>query len=620
MAFVSANNPDNPSEMVWVPDAPAPVSAPAPAAAPVITPSATAGGQVTPQTGMTWAQIAGYAPGQRGGSPEDQGGLNAAAPVNIPGVGEVHFTYGADGQPASANVLTPEGGMKYWTSPANGGISGGYVTPQQRQQALQNTDWTNTALGPLVALGIPALPALLAASGVGAAAAATTPGAGVAAPAALPEAAATEAAVSGAPAALPAASAELTAPLGVPSATTGITGAAGTGLGGAGVGQGLTLPGSLGGTATGLGLDSAAAGAGLTAGIAESAPSLASSLAPVTAGLTPAGVQAGATDLTVPGMATGTAPGTVGAPSAIGPGAGGLLNTAGLGPTDVGMTPGGAPATTTPTPGAPGAPSTAPVPSGVPKGLLPGGLGPLAGLLPAAAGAAGIAAGSKNAQKYYDQIMGIGKLQRDAATSMIETGQAGKAMPADQYAIDQWKNQAIVQAQQYYAKAGISDSTQLTGTIADINARATAMTQQAAQNLVTTGMNELNNLDKYQLAAVQAEMKADQGSAGQIQSFMTSLGNFINSPSGQSLFGSAVNAVTSPGATTSTTTPTTASTGASTPVTGDPNALAPTDISASDIGVGSAGGIADIQAPMVSVDPNTGALIDANTGAVLQGW
>ena len=108
--------------------------------------------------------------------------------------------------------------------------------------------------------------------------------------------------------------------LGIPAAT-GMTGAAGTGLGtgvgGGGLGTGLQLPLSLGGTAAGLGLSSMQAGEGFDAGISEINPGLGQLLRPVAEGLTPAGVRAGVTSAVgaPAGSYTGTIPGTVGAPS-----------------------------------------------------------------------------------------------------------------------------------------------------------------------------------------------------------------------------------------------------------------------------------------------------------------
>lgn len=129
--------------------------------------------------------------------------------------------------------------------------------------------------------------------------------------------------------------------------------------------------------------------------------------------------------------------------------------------------------------------------------------------------------------KYASQFEGIGNTQKQVANQMISDAQAGKINPADQYAIDQWKQDAITQAKQFYAKAGISDSTQLNGAISDINARAEAMKQQSLQTMLKTGMDALNITDKYMAQAVQAEMAGDQASAEQASNFLNAYGSWL---------------------------------------------------------------------------------------------
>jgi hypothetical protein len=104
------------------------------------------------------------------------------------------------------------------------------------------------------------------------------------------------------------------------------------------------------------------------------------------------------------------------------------------------------------------------------------------------------------AKKYSSQFADVGKTQRDVANSMVADAQAGRINPADQYAIDQWAQGAIAQAKQYYAKAGLSDSSMATSAIADINNRAAAMKEKARMDLLTTGMNALNQAREFNKA------------------------------------------------------------------------------------------------------------------------
>lgn len=314
------------------------------------------------------------------------------------------------------------------------------------------------------------------------------------------------------------------------SAGTGL----GTGVGGGGLGAGLQAPVAMGGTATGLGLSSSSAGTGFGAGIAAESPALAAGLAPVAAGVTSSGVASGVgSAVGAPASAVaGTVPGSVGAGSSLLPlgasAATGLGQGTGAVPGAPG-TPGGAPASTAPA--APGAPGTSP--TGVPvPGSVPGGgtkvggvdIGSLAPLL----GAGGIAAlagsNSDKSDKYFKEISAIGQTQRDVATDLIRKAQAGEINPSDKMAIDQWKQKAIADAQQFYSKAGISDSTQLQGTLADINAKAASYTEQARQQLLQQGMNELNVTDQAQMEAIKAQIAMDQQAAKALTDFMTMLG------------------------------------------------------------------------------------------------
>lgn len=120
---------------------------------------------------MNWEQLIAYAPrANLGGSPEDAYSalMNPAnQEVNVPGVGAVHFQYDASGKPIAASVITPEGGMMDYAPGADGNVKQTYRTPAQRKEELTNKDWTNSALGPIAALGIPAAASFLGAGALG---------------------------------------------------------------------------------------------------------------------------------------------------------------------------------------------------------------------------------------------------------------------------------------------------------------------------------------------------------------------------------------------------------------------------------------------------------------------
>jgi hypothetical protein len=174
--------------------------------------------------------------------------------------------------------------------------------------------------------------------------------------------------------------------------------------------------------------------------------------------------------------------------------------------------------------------------SGVPTGLpsadtstsglpgLPSNASDLLKLAPAIGGLAGLATSSSNANKYFDEIKSLGGPQRDIANQLLAQYKAGTINAADAFNIQQTKQAAINKANDFYAKAGIPDSSQLQGTIANINQQADAQTEQARQNLLTQGLNELNVTDQTQVEAIKAQIAGDQAAAAALTSFMQMLG------------------------------------------------------------------------------------------------
>jgi hypothetical protein len=177
--------------------------------------------------------------------------------------------------------------------------------------------------------------------------------------------------------------------------------------------------------------------------------------------------------------------------------------------------------------------------SGVPTGLpsvdapgsnlpnlpgLPSNASDLLKLAPAIGGLAGLATSSSNANKYFDEIKALGGPQRDIANQLLAQYKAGTINAADAFNIQQTKQAAINRANDFYAKAGIPDSSQLQGTIANINQQADAQTEQARQNLLTQGLNELNVTDQTQVEAIKAQIAGDQAAAKALQDFMVMLG------------------------------------------------------------------------------------------------
>lgn len=96
------------------------------------------------------------------------------------------------------------------------------------------------------------------------------------------------------------------------------------------------------------------------------------------------------------------------------------------------------------------------------------------------------------------------------ANSLIEQYKTGQINPSDQFNIDRWKQAQIAAAKNYYAKAGIPDSSSAQSAIKNIEAQAVAMQDAARQGLLTQGLNAFNANRQLTSQAIQAQSLAQQ--------------------------------------------------------------------------------------------------------------
>lgn len=126
-----------------------------------------------------------------------------------------------------------------------------------------------------------------------------------------------------------------------------------------------------------------------------------------------------------------------------------------------------------------------------------------------------------------NQYRGLASAQRGAGEDLVAQYRSGKLNQADQYAIDQWEQGAIAQTKDYYARAGLSDSSMAKNAEASIHNAAVARKQEALNNLLTMGTNILNITDRYQAMAVHAELAANQALGVTAINFMAAYGNYL---------------------------------------------------------------------------------------------
>ena len=328
----------------------------------------------------------------------------------------------------------------------------------------------------------------------------------------------------------------------------------------AGEAAGLTEAG-LGGSALAGALDVAPVAAGLGGAVTAGAPAYASALgagagdaslyalpsAGEFAGMSLPALDAASAGLSATsGAASGAAPAYAGpgspgagaagegaAPSAAGASGTGLTSPTGIGAGEAGNLP--APADVTANP--------ATAQTGTATGTAPAGTVPqqstvdkaLAAIKnnPLQAANVGLGAASLVKQLTTPGVQGqfnnIAAGTKAASDALLQQFKSGTLNGADAFAIQQWAQQSKAAVDQYYAKAGLSNSSMHTDAVNQINAQAEAMRQQAIQNLLTQGLKAAGVSDPTLVAGINAGLKQDDQSMQAMQNFLNQLSK-MNTP------------------------------------------------------------------------------------------
>lgn len=146
---------------------------------------------------------------------------------------------------------------------------------------------------------------------------------------------------------------------------------------------------------------------------------------------------------------------------------------------------------------------------------------------PAIVGGLG-AVSQRNATKSaVEKIGNLGGTTRAVGENITQGFLNGTLNPADLAGIDKWERDSIAASRQFFARAGTSRSTQATTAEQEITKKAEEMRAQARQNLLATGINALGVADKYQAAAIEAEMQGDAQMNQYLTNFMNAYGSWM---------------------------------------------------------------------------------------------
>jgi hypothetical protein len=180
--------------------------------------------------------------------------------------------------------------------------------------------------------------------------------------------------------------------------------------------------------------------------------------------------------------------------------------------------------TTTPEPGMTGNAS-------VDKALQALGKGGMNGLQLAQLGLGGAAAvkqmkGAGGAQAQMQQIAGPAKAASDQLLTQFKSGQLNSA---DAFAIAQWAQQQKAGLNQYYSKAGLSNSSMHQQAMSQIDQQADVMRQQAVDNMLKQGLAAAGVANPTLTAGVTAGMRQDEQAQRAMQDFIGMLAR-MNTP------------------------------------------------------------------------------------------
>jgi hypothetical protein len=111
--------------------------------------------------------------------------------------------------------------------------------------------------------------------------------------------------------------------------------------------------------------------------------------------------------------------------------------------------------------------------------------------------------------------------QTNALTNqLISRYQSGTLDPNDERAIDEWRRGSRAQVEQFFANAGIPNSTQKLDMLRDIDAKAIAMRDQVRQNYAGAAMSGANVSSNAALALGQLQNLGDAQAANALQGLL----------------------------------------------------------------------------------------------------
>jgi len=130
------------------------------------------------------------------------------------------------------------------------------------------------------------------------------------------------------------------------------------------------------------------------------------------------------------------------------------------------------------------------------------------------------------AQKQYQAIA---KPTQDVSNQLLNQFKSGQVTGADAFAIQDWQQKQTASLDQYYAKAGLSNSSMHEQAKQQVAQQAEQMRQQAVQNLLKNGLSAAGISNPTLVQGVNAGLQQDQQAQQNMQAFIKMLAQ-MNTP------------------------------------------------------------------------------------------
>jgi hypothetical protein len=130
------------------------------------------------------------------------------------------------------------------------------------------------------------------------------------------------------------------------------------------------------------------------------------------------------------------------------------------------------------------------------------------------------------AQKQYQSVAAHSKAASD---QLLQQFQSGQITGADAYKIADWVQKQRAQTDQYFQKAGLSNSSMHNQALQQIDSQAEGMRQQAVQSLLANGLKAAGVSDPTLTAGITAGLNNDAAAMKAMQQFLATLAQ-MNTP------------------------------------------------------------------------------------------